>query len=55
MQVGKVIGVREECLEGEKRNFCQGRNEKVRSNFALNLFKQIVSRWIEDQSRSVKH
>ena len=45
---GRVFG-------GREKKFCQGRNEKVRLDFALNLFKQNASRWIEDLLRSVEH
>ena len=43
------------CLGGEKIVFCQERYEKVRSDFTLKLFKEIVARWIEDLWRSVDH
>ena len=33
---GRVFG-------GREKKFCQGRNEKVRLDFALNLFKQNAS------------
>ena len=29
MQVGKVIGVKERCLEEERKVFCRERSEKV--------------------------
>ena len=37
---GEGEGSEGRMLEGEKRNFYRWRNKKVRSNFALNLFKQ---------------
>ena len=38
-----------------ERDFSVERDEKVRSYFALKLFKDIAARWIEDLSRSVEH
>ena len=35
--------------------FCQERYEKMKTEIALNLFKEVATRWIEDLSRSVEH
>jgi len=41
--------VRRGCLDGEKRKIVK-RDEKVRSDFVLEVFKQSASRCIEDLS-----
>ena len=42
------------CLDGEKRKTVE-RDEKVRLDFTLEVFKQNASRWTEDLSRSIEH
>ena len=47
--------MRKECLEGEKTFFCRERMKGMKSDFTLNLFKQIAARWIEDLLRFVEN
>ena len=37
---GEGEGSERRVFGGREKKFCQGRNEKVRLDFALNLFKQ---------------
>ena len=39
------------CLGGDRACFCRERSKEMRSDFALDLFKENASRWIEDLLR----
>ena len=43
------------CLGGDRACFCRERSKEMRSDFALDLFKENASRWIEDLSRAVEY
>ena len=47
--------MRRKCLGAEKTSFCQKRLREMKSEIALNLFKENASRWIEDLSRAVEY
>ena len=54
MQMGKVSGVRERCLE-EERSFSVKREVKMKFDFALKIYIEITAQWIEKLSRSIEH
>ena len=51
IQVGKMKRLREKCLGEKRKCFCREKSRKSESDFALDLFKENASRWIEDLSR----
>ena len=55
MQESKVIGVKEKCLEEERKLFYRETCEKSEFDFALNIYIEIATRWIEEWSISVEH
>ena len=44
-----------ECLGGERVGFCRERSKRNEPDFALDLFKENTSRWIEICRESIEH
>ena len=48
MSEGEVFGAREKCFSREI-------GEKMRSDFVLSIYIEILAQWIEELSRSIEH